>query len=295
MNDIYLNCTESIQACIDRADPTLPLRIHLSNGIYREKLRIERHNVWLIGAGIETKIVYGDFALKVHQDGSMYQTFRTPTVTIIGDRIRISHLTIINDAGDGSVVGQAVALAVYGDAFVMDHGRLIGHQDTLFLGPLPPDLCQRYHGLLAINELTGRPIYPYFFMVDIEGDVDFIFGGASALFEECQIIARRNGYIAAPSTAKEAAYGLIFHQCHIISRGDAVYLARPWREHGCTFFNECTFLGGFHEMRYHDWEKTEYRFYENPYVKSPMSLLPSKERKEDILRYIKKHYNRQNI
>ena len=37
-----------------------------------------------------------------------------------------------------SHTGQAIALYADGDRLVIDSCRLIGHQDTLFTGPLPP-------------------------------------------------------------------------------------------------------------------------------------------------------------
>ena len=46
-------------------------------------------------------------------------------------------LTIENDAGPGSVVGQAVAAYVDSARAVFRRVKLLGNQDTLFCAPLP--------------------------------------------------------------------------------------------------------------------------------------------------------------
>lgn len=70
-------------------------------------------------------------------DGTL-GTFRTYTVLVDADDVRLENLTIENDAGDGREVGQAIALYADGDRLVVDACCIKGHQDTLFLGPLPP-------------------------------------------------------------------------------------------------------------------------------------------------------------
>ena len=46
-------------------------------------------------------------------------------------------LTIANDAGPGSAVGQAIAAYVDAEKAVFRRVRLLGNQDTLFCAPLP--------------------------------------------------------------------------------------------------------------------------------------------------------------
>ena len=116
-------------------------------------------------------------------------------------------LTIQNDAGDNA--GQAVALLARGDRLVFRDVSLKGWQDTLY-----------------VND--GRQYY-----VDsyIEGDVDFIFGNATALFENSVIHSLSNGYVTAASTAEEKS-GYVFLNSRITGESGlagTIPLGRPWR------------------------------------------------------------------
>lgn len=50
----------------------------------------------------------------------------------------LENLTVSNTAGQGSEVGQAVAVYAHCDETVFRNCTFKGHQDTLFTGPLPP-------------------------------------------------------------------------------------------------------------------------------------------------------------
>ena len=65
-------------------------------------------------------------------------TFRSYSVFINTHDVTLQNLTIENASGDSLTHGQAIALYADGDRLVIDSCRLIGHQDTLFTGPLPP-------------------------------------------------------------------------------------------------------------------------------------------------------------
>lgn len=272
MFEINVYPGQSIQAVLDRL-PDGPAWIHLAEGTYREKIRIQRNDVTLKGSGVSTVIVFDDAANKIHADGTPFVTFRTPTVTVIADRVRFLNLTVGNDAGLGKDVGQAVALSVYGADFLAEGCRFFAHQDTLFLGPLPVDLTKRYEHFLPKEELHTTPRTHRFVDCLIEGDVDFIFGSATALFWRCTIELLGEGYLAAPSTYATTSLGLCFVECVICSKDPAArpYLARPWREEGSAVFQDCRFDGSFHPDRFHDWQKASYRFLETPYVKSDCS------------------------
>ncbi len=72
----------------------------------------------------------------------------------------------------------------------------------------------------------------------MEGDVDFVFGRATAVFEHCRfrtlfrpdLAAAPHGFVFAPSTARENPYGFLASHCRITSEApDGHYkLARPW-------------------------------------------------------------------
>ena len=75
-------------------------------------------------------------------------TFRTYTMLIKAPHFTLSNLTIENTAGEGHIVGQAVALHLYADDINLFNCTLKAHQDTIFLGPLFQDLIERYVDLL---------------------------------------------------------------------------------------------------------------------------------------------------
>ena len=68
------------------------------------------------------------------------------------------------------------------------------------------------------------------------GTTDFIFGPSTALFEDCIIHSKRNSYVTAASTPKEAKYGYVFKHCKLTAEPgvDKVYLGRPWRPYAYT-------------------------------------------------------------
>ena len=85
----------------------------------------------------DTVISYDDYALDLMEDGSKRGTFRTYTIFIDTHDVTLQHLTIENASGDSATHGQAIALYADGDRLMIDSCRLLGHQDTLFTGPLP--------------------------------------------------------------------------------------------------------------------------------------------------------------
>jgi pectinesterase len=77
----------------------------------------------------------------------------------------------------------------------------------------------------------------YFDGCTIEGLVDFIFGGATAFFEHCQIRClhtRFSGFVTAASTPECQPFGFVFADCRItgpVPDGKS-FLGRPWRSTG---------------------------------------------------------------
>ena len=79
-------------------------------------------------------------------------SFRTYTMLIKSPYITLSKLTIENTAGEGHIVGQAVALHLYADDINLFNCTLKALQDTIFLGPLSQDSIDRYVDLLPEDE-----------------------------------------------------------------------------------------------------------------------------------------------
>lgn len=266
-----------LQEALDRARPGDV--IELAEGEYRAKAVISTPNLTLIGAGAErTRIVWDDYAKKLDEKGVEYNTFRTWTLAVCADGVSMRELSIVNDSLRPEEKGQEVALTVYGDNFSMERCRLSSTQDTLFLGPLPADLIERYDGFLPDHLRRDKPCRQRFSDCLIEGTVDFIFGCGQALFEGCEIRsladARDIGYAAAPAHALEQAEGFRFRNCRFTAQEGvtpgSIYLARPWRDYGLCVFENCTYGPHISALGFDKWNDTDRdktaRFYERPPV-----------------------------
>ena len=261
----------TISACLNSINE--PTYIILDDEHYFEKIIINKENIIIDGLNKAT-IEFNDYAKKIHSDGREYITFRTYTVLVKAKNVQLKNLTIINSAGEGENIGQAVALHLYNDNILVEHCKLIAHQDTLFCGPFSPDLIDRYIDLLPSDERIHKgEFHQYFINCYIAGTVDFIFGGASADFINCTIETlktNRTCYVAAPDHNKENEHGFNFINCKIKSEDKNVkentFLARPWREYGLCRFINCYLGENIKKEGFSIWEGTNRhinsRFYE---------------------------------
>lgn len=250
-------------------DTEQPVTIRVDPGEYRERVEIHRPHVTLVGETADSVRIVGSLGAKMpSSDGSGVDgtlgTFRTYTVLVDADDVRLENLTIENDAGDGREVGQAIALYADGDRLVVDACCITGRQDTLFLGPLPPREVKP-GGFIGPKQFAPRRVgRQYFRRCRIEGDVDFIFGGARAYFEGCEIRSLNrnmdvNGYVTAASTPEGEPYGFVFHGCSFTASQDvapdSVYLGRPWREWAQTVLIDCWLGQHIKREGWWDWNK----------------------------------------
>lgn len=258
---------EAAERCVP--DTTVPVRVLVAPGEYCERVEIRRPHVTLVGETADSVRIVGSLGAKMpSKDGSGVDgtlgTFRTYTVLVDADDVRLENLTIVNDAGDGREVGQAIALYADGDRLVVDACCIAGRQDTLFLGPLPPREVKP-GGFIGPKQFAPRRVgRQYFRRCRIEGDVDFIFGGACAYFEGCEICSLNrnmdvNGYVTAASTPEGEPYGFVFHGCSFTAAQDvapdSVYLGRPWREWAQTVLIDCWLGQHIKRVGWWDWAK----------------------------------------
>lgn len=286
--------------------------ICIAPGIYHEKITVDRPFVTLQGMGQsneDTVLTFDDYANFIMEDGSKMGTFRSYSVLIDAHDVTLKNLTIENASGDSATHGQAIALYADGDRLLIDSCRLLGHQDTLFTGPLPPKELVK-DGFIGPKQfaprINGRQYYKNCYIC---GDVDFIFGSATAYFENCTIeslsrfsdvrseadggaasansISQKEsasmpiqGYVTAASTPEGQDYGYVFSGCHIITKDcpkGSVYLGRPWRNYAKTVFVECSMDNHIHPALFHDWNKEAARetiFY-GVYDKDGEELFPN--------------------
>ncbi len=200
--------------------------IYIRNGVYHEKLIMPswKTNISLVGESEDSTIIsYNDYSGKAYPgtDASgldKFGTFTSYTVFIKGNDVVIENLTIENTAGR---VGQAVALHVEGDRFVIKHCKLLGNQDTLYT---------------ATDQ--SRELYLDCY---IEGTTDFIFGEATAVFQNCIIKSKVNSFVTAAATREGQPYGYVLINCKLIADTAAkkVFLGRPWRPYAKTVYINC--------------------------------------------------------
>ena len=275
--EITLNPACDLQQALNNAPENAVIR--LEPGEYRQKTVIRTPGLRLIGSGMEkTVLVWDDYALKPDELGREYNTFRTWTMAVCADNVHMEDLAVVNDALHPEIKGQEVALSVIGDNFSMENCLLRSTQDTLFSGPLPPDLIVRYTGFHAPELLRGGHMRQVFTHCRIEGTVDFIFGCGDTLFEDCEIRslndARDIGYAAAPAHSLEQQEGFLFRNCRFTSEEgvtpESIYLARPWRDHGLSVFENCTYGPHISPLGFDKWNDTDRdqtaRFRETPPV-----------------------------
>lgn len=274
---ISIGSEQDLQTAFDHAQSGETIR--LAAGNYRVKSVIFTKGLTLCGAGADrTRIIWDDYAKKLDEFGVEYNTFRTWTMAVCADDVTMRDLSIINDSLHPESKGQEVALTVYGDNFTMERCRLTSTQDTLFLGPLPHDLIERYDGFLPDHLRADKPCTQHFSDCLIEGTVDFIFGCGSTLFKNCEIRslcdARDIGYVAAPAHALEQTEGFLFRNCRFTMEDGvtpgSIYLARPWRDYGLCIFENCTYDRHISPLGFDKWNDTERdktaKFYETPSV-----------------------------
>ena len=277
MEHIYVTPDDRLQKVFDEAAPGSV--IHLAPGVYRQKTVIRTPGLTVVGSGAgKTRITYNDYARKRDDEGYAYITFRTYTLAVCADGVTMKDLSIINDALQPEIKGQEVALTVYATDFKMTDCTLTSTQDTLFVGPLPPDLIERYDGFLPDELRLGGEMTQVFTNCKIEGTVDFIFGCGNSLFENCEIRslndARNLGYVAAPAHSLSQKKGIRFVGCSFtceegVAEG-SIYLARPWRDYGLAEFENCTYAAHIAPGGFDKWQDTSRdltaRFYEYPPV-----------------------------
>jgi pectinesterase len=228
----FTNIQEAILSVRDYTP--IPKTIFIKNGIYNEKVIVPANkcDITLIGENIDSTIIRWDDHANINKMG----TFKTSTLRIDGQRIRLENLTVENNAPQ---LGQAVALHVEGNQVMVVNCKLLGNQDTLFTGG--DYACQVY-----------KDCY-------IEGTVDFIFGPATAWFENCHIHSKRNAYVTAASTPAFKRYGYVFNRCKLTADTgvDKVYLGRPWRAYAATLFMNCELGSHILPEGWQNWSNTE--------------------------------------
>ncbi|CAI9087781.1 OLC1v1021950C1 [Oldenlandia corymbosa var. corymbosa] len=213
----------TVQAAVDAAPSNSPNRyvIYVKKGTYKEQVNIGKNkkNLMLVGDGQDATIITGSLNVV---DGST--TFRSATVAAVADGFIAQDLCFQNTAGPEK--HQAVALRVGADQSVINRCKIDAFQDTLYT-----------HSLRQFY----RDCY-------VTGTVDFIFGDAAVVLQNCQLVARRpmnnqqNMVTAQGKTDPNTNTGTSIQNCNIVPSSDLApvkgsiktFLGRPWKEYSRT-------------------------------------------------------------
>ncbi|MFI2433723.1 pectinesterase family protein [Streptomyces sp. NPDC018693] len=226
---LHVRPGDSVQAAVDAVGgPGRTIVVH--PGTYREVVNVPAHTVELTIRGAtrdprDTVIVHDNANGTKKPDGTTYGTAGSATFSSAAAGLTVRDLTLANDwlrADHPDITGtQAVAAYTYGDRTRFENVRLLAHQDTLFVDTTALDAFDRQ----------------YFRHCYIEGDVDFVFGRATAVFDRCHfhtlqrdVTFTPKGMVFAPSTARANPHGILAVRSRITSQAEdgAYKLARPW-------------------------------------------------------------------
>ncbi|GMI67030.1 A. THALIANA PECTIN METHYLESTERASE 31, pectin methylesterase 31 [Hibiscus trionum] len=240
---------KTLQEAVDAVEPKSKTRtiIRLSPGIYKQPVYVpkDRHLITLLGVRAElTIITWDNTAAKIdhHLDESLIGkgTFACGSMIVEGDDFIAENVTFENNAPEGS--HQAVAIRVTGDRCAFYSCRFLGWQDTLYL----------HRGKSYLRDCY------------IEGNVDYIFGNSTTLFEHCHLHCKSPGFVTAHKrgTADETT-GYVFLRCVLTGNGEPgyAYLGRPWGPFGrvlfaYTYIDKCIKNEGWHNWEDPEKEKT---------------------------------------
>jgi pectinesterase len=223
----------TVQAAVNAApaNQTGTFTITIKPGTYRGTVSIpsNKPHLSLVGAGSAPSavvLVENHASGTPKPGGGTYGTSGSATVTIAAADTTVSNLTMANDFNEAASTlsaKQAVAVNTSGDRVQFSGVRILGNQDTLLVNSSGT----------AVRRLYVRNSY-------VEGDVDFIFGAGTMLFQNGEVrsltrgSSSNNGYITAAATNIGNSYGYLFWGTHLTSNAPAktVYLGRPWHPGG---------------------------------------------------------------
>ncbi|GAV58483.1 Pectinesterase domain-containing protein/PMEI domain-containing protein [Cephalotus follicularis] len=219
----YMTISEALAEASELGDGSKRLVIYVKAGVYNENVVISRSmtNLMFIGDGIDVTVVTGN---KNARYGST--TFRSATFSVSGDGFIARDMTFENTAGPQNQ--QAVALLCGSDLSVFYSCSIKGYQDTLYV-------------------YSQRQFYRN---CEIYGTIDFIFGDAVAVLQNCNIYVRKpmsgqkNTITAQGRTDPNENTGIVIHDSSVMASTDLLpvegsyktYLGRPWQKYSRTVF-----------------------------------------------------------
>ncbi len=222
---------------------TLARTIRVKPGIYRDNATIaqNRNFVTIVGEGASrtnAQLIY-PFAFFAPPN----TVFTAGSLRIESSDVTVLNLTLDNiiyqefhptgessSGAAGAFAGAINTLATTGKRIVFNNVLIKGGQDTIYNNT----------GIIYYNNC------------EVWGSVDYIYGAALAVFDQCSIVEIRSsgGPITAPNTASAQPYGLVFLNCTfpraLIANGYPYDVGtanttfqRPWGKDGMTAIINC--------------------------------------------------------
>lgn len=224
----------SVQEAVNRVPENNKKRfvIRIKPGVYAEQIRVPANKPYVSFIGERAENTRLTYKISNKEAGSTSAAY---AVYIGAHDFYAENITFENSFGKGS---QAVAVLTEADRLIFKNCRFLGWQDTLY----------------AKN---GRQ---YFENCYIEGHVDFIFGQAAAVFENCVIHSKADGYITAPMRfAENESSGYVFINSKLTGENTekGVFLGRPWRAFGRTVFLNTEMGEHIRPEGWNNWGKAE--------------------------------------
>jgi pectinesterase len=265
----HASLQEAVNAAI-RSGRTQRQSIRVLPGIYRGVTYIpaDAPPLCIFGAGasadevrlelaLDSRMNTAEYAAAVNPSGQFYpgdpawymyaacaslpagQLIDTPATAVFWSQacdLQLCRLSIVNtllDTVDGST-HQAVALRSDGDRTQLEEVRLVSRQDTFFCNAGAPARVDNRLGAYPEDRLArvfARHCY-------VEGDTDYVFGRAVAVFDACHFHSvssrhTRPAIVFAPNTLCDQPLGFLAVHCrftgdtfHSLSAG--CFLGRSW-------------------------------------------------------------------
>ncbi|KAI3757523.1 hypothetical protein L6452_05063 [Arctium lappa] len=221
--------------------------IYIRRGVYRENIEIgnDLKNIVFLGDGLRYTIITGDRSV-----AGGFTTYSSATVGVDGTGFIARGITFRNTAGPTKA--QAVALRSASDLSVFYACSFEGYQDTLFV-------------------LAQRQFYKLCY---IYGTIDFIFGNAAVVFQNCMILARKplsgqaNMITAQGRGDPFQNTGISIHNSRVMAAPDLkpvvgsvqTFLGRPWQEYSRTVFMKTFIDAHVNPKGWSPWGNTDFAF-----------------------------------
>ncbi|KAL1225165.1 putative pectinesterase/pectinesterase inhibitor 39 [Cardamine amara subsp. amara] len=234
----------TISAAVSTAPNSSETRfiIYIKGGEYFENVDIpnEKTMIMFVGDGIGITVIKAN---RSRHDG--WTTFQSATVGVKGNGFIAKDISFVNFAGPAKE--QAVALRSGSDLSAFYRCAIEGYQDTLYVH-------------------SAKQFYRE---CDIFGTVDFIFGNAAVVFQNCNLYARKPNphqkivFTAQGRNQSEEPTGISIINCSILAASDLIpvkanfkaYLGRPWRKYSRTVFIKSFIDDLIHPAGWLEWEK----------------------------------------